>query len=259
MPRHTRCRPHRLSRRTRLGAAGILVCGLLNPPPAWPQSTSSDRRFEVASIKERVDVGAQQAGIEDTPNQVRIVNLPLDGVIGIAYGVMRFQLVAPDWTTRARFDIVGKPPAGYTSADLRPLLRNLLADRFNLSVHHETKPVTGYALRISAGGHRLPAATGARGFFTARPGLISGTNRTVAELVTQLTQMVGAPVTDQTGLTGGYDLKLEWTPDLPSAPAASPDVSIFTALREQMGLRLEPATVTTEVVVVDRIERPTEN
>lgn len=224
----------------------------------WAQTANESLRFEVASIKPRVDI-AQRAGVEETPNLVRLENLPLSGIIGSAYGVPDFQLIAPDWTTRTRFDIEARPPAGYTSAQRQPMLRNLLADRFKLQVHREKRAVTGYALRVAAGGHKLPIAKGERGFFTARPGLISGTNRTLTELLNPLTSMVSGPVVDETGLTGGYDLKLEWTPDTATAAAAS-EISIFTALREQMGLRLEPAKVTIEVVVVDRIERtPTEN
>ena len=224
----------------------------------WAQTVNEDLRFEVASIKPRVDI-AQRAGVEETPNLVRLENLSLSGIIASAYGVPDFQLIAPDWTTRTRFDIEARPPAGYTSAQRQPMLRNLLADRFKLQVHREKRPVTGYELRVAAGGHKLPAATGVRGFFTARPGLISGTSRTVAELVNPLRSMVGGPVVDETGLTGSYDLKLEWTPDTGTAATAS-DLSIFTALREQMGLRLEPSKVTIDVVVVDRVERtPTEN
>lgn len=222
------------------------------------QTVNEDLRFEVASIKPRVDI-AQKAGVEETPNLVRLENLPLSAIIGSAYGVPDFQLIAPDWTTRTRFDIEARPPAGYTSAQRQPMLRNLLADRFKLQVHREKRSVTGYSLRVAAGGHKLPVATGTRGFFTARAGLISGTSRTVAELVNPLTSMVGGPVVDETGLGGSYDLKLEWTPDAVAA-AAGPELSIFTALREQMGLRLEPSKVVVEVVVVDRVERtPTEN
>ena len=227
--------------------------------PGWAQTASESLRFEVASIKPRVDVGTQRAGIEETPNLFRIENLPLDAIIRIAYGVASFQLAAPGWTAGTRFDIEARPPAGYTTAQRNLMLRNLLADRFKLQVHREKRLVTGYALRVAAGGHKLPAATGERSFFTARPGLISGTSRTVTELVNPLTSMAGGPVVDETGLTGAYNLKLEWTPDTGTASTTS-EVSLFTALREQMGLRLEPSKVAVEVVVVDSVERtPTEN
>ena len=160
----------------------VLLVVTLAPFTSLAQSTTESLRFEVASIRPRVDV-AQRAGIEETPNLVRIENLPLSGIIRMAYGVANFQLVAPDWTTRTRFDIEAKPPAPYTSAQRQPLLRNLLADRFKLQVHNEKRQVTGFDLLVAPGGHKLPLATGATGFFTARQGLIDGKNRTVAELV----------------------------------------------------------------------------
>ena len=239
--------------------ACVLLVVTLTPFTSLAQSTAENLRFEVASIRPRVDVGAQRAGIEETPNLLRIENLPLSGIIRMAYGVANFQLVAPEWTTRARFDIEAKPPAPYTIAQRQSMLRNLLADRFKLQVHNEKRQVTGFDLLVATGGHKLPSATGASGFFTARQGLIDGKNRTVADLVSQLTSMVGGPVVDRTSLAGRYDLKLEWTPDGGTAPAAQ-ELSIFTALREQMGLRLESSRVTIDVVVVDRVERtPTEN
>jgi uncharacterized protein (TIGR03435 family) len=125
--------------------------------------------------------------------------------------------------------------------------------------HNEKRQVTGFDLVVGTGCHKLPLATGRTGFFTARPGLIDGPNRTMADLVSPLTSMVGAPVVDRTGRMGRYDLKLEWTPD-GGAAATAPELSIFTAIREQMGLRLESSRVTIDVVVVDRVERtPTEN
>ena len=236
----------------------VLLVVTLNPLASRAQSPNDNLRFEVASIKPRVDV-AQRAGIEETPDLVRIENLPLSAVITKAYGVASFQLVAPDWTTRARFDIEARPPAPYTGAQRQQMLRNLLADRFKLEVHNEKRQVTGFDLVVATGGHKLPLATGRTGFFTARPGLIDGPNRTMADLVSPLTSMVGGPVIDRTGLTGRYDLKLEWSPD-GGAAATAPELSIFTAIREQMGLRLESSRVTIDVVVVDRVERtPTEN
>lgn len=129
----------------------LLLVVTLTPFASRAQSTTESLRFEVASIRPRVDVGAQRAGIEETPNVVRIENLPLSAIIRMGYGVANFQLVAPDWTTRTRFDIEAKPPAPYTSAQLQPLLRNLLADRFKLQVHNEKRQVTGFDLLVADG------------------------------------------------------------------------------------------------------------
>ena len=141
-------------------------------------------------------------------------------------------------------------------------MRNLLMDRFKLRAHTESKIVQGFALTAAPGGHRLRAGS-ERTFLTGRPGLIQGNGRTIAELTNLVADAVASPVVDRTGLSGTYDLKLEWTPQL-AASAATPsgqaEVSIFTALREQMGLRLDSIPVPIEVVVVDAVERtPTAN
>ncbi len=222
-------------------------------------------RFEVASITPHRDTGGAEAGFTDNPSLVRIRNLSLRALIRIAYGVMDSQLVGPGWLDSAAFDIVAKPPSGYQPQQLPLLLRSLLADRFKLAVHRDQREVAGFALRVEPNGHRLIAAQGQRTFLTGRPGLIAGNGRSIAELVPVFAQMLAAPVSDETALPSGsrYDVKLEWTPQLSpvgGAPGAETEVSIFTAVREQLGLRLDPARMRVDVVVVDSVERaPTEN
>ena len=209
-------------------------------------------RFEVASINPHVDNGTNSSGYRDTPALVRMENLSLRALIRMGYGVRDAQLDAPGWTSDSAWDIVAKPTGGYDSRQLPELLRTLLADRFKLQVHRATKDVSGFALRTVAGGHRLPARTD-RTFLTGRPGLISGHGRTIAELVGLLEQNVDAPVVDDTRLTGTFDLHLEWTP--PATTSDDAGVPIFTALREQMGLRLDPIRTPAETIVVDSIAR----
>ena len=167
----------------------------------------------------------------------------------------------PGWLNEAAFNITAKPPAGYRQAQLPTLVRNLLADRFELVVHREKRDVAGFALRVNDGGHRLVAATGERTFLTGRAGLISGNGRSIAEIVPILAENVRAPVVNETGLSGAFDIKLAWTPRLNAGgTAGEPEVSLFTALREQLGLRLDSIRVPVDAVVVDRIARvPTEN
>src|SRR5204863_1175160 len=119
---------------------------------------------------------------------------------------------APAWTTTSVWDIVAKPPTGYESQQLPELLRNLLAERFKLVTHHRRKDVPGYALRVLSGGHHLSESLGPQTYFTGRPGLIASNRRSIAELAPVLARMVGAPVMNETALTGQYDLKLQWTP-----------------------------------------------
>ena len=220
--------------------------------------TPEQMRFEVATIKAHVDTGSTPAGIEESPGFVRIINLPLRTVIAIAYGVKSSDVQGPPWLERRAFDIAAKPPAGYTRTRLPVLLRNLLTERFKLMAHQETREGRGYALRVPLGGHRMRESAGPRTFLTGRPGLIAGNGRSIADLPPLLSQMIGAPVLDETALTGVYDIRLEWTATLaaPASPTAGDsDVSLFTAVREQLGLRLEPITTTVTVVVVDSSEQ----
>ena len=189
-----------------------------------------------------------------------MTNLSLRALIRIAYGVMDAQLEAPVWTATDAWDIVAKPPAGYQPGQLPELLRNLLAERFKLVVHRQRKDVPGYALRALPSGHRLPEARGPQTYFSGRPGLIASNRRTIAELVPVLARMVAAPVVNETALTGQYDFKLEWAPQTTAGASSDAEASIFTAIREQMGLRLDTVRVPVDAVIVDALAHmPTEN
>jgi uncharacterized protein (TIGR03435 family) len=213
-------------------------------------------RFEVASVKLHADDGNMRAGIEEDEGFVRIRNLPLRTIIAIAYGVRLDAVTGPGWLERRAFDISARPPEGYQRSQLPMLLRNLLVERFKLVAHPETRQGRGYALRIPATGHRLRESTGPRTFLTGRPGLIAGNGRSMGELIPLVAQMVGTPVVNETALGGVYDVKLEWTPQLAATAGAAvePELSIFTAVREQLGLRLEPIQTPIDVVVIDSVE-----
>jgi uncharacterized protein (TIGR03435 family) len=143
-----------------------------------------------------------------------------------------------------------------------------LAGRFKLAVHRESKETSGYALVIAKGGTKLQESGGPRGYFTVRTGLISGTRVSLRELTRALEGRLNRPVVDNTGLTAMYDIKLEWTPDqVPRPPdggderlGPDPGPSLFTALQDQLGLRLQTHKVPVDLVIVDHVEKvPTEN
>src|SRR5260370_26374230 len=183
-----------------IGTAGVL----------WGQEDPGQLKFEVASVKlhTAASPSSGRSGIDETPGLVRIEDLPLKIVIGIAYGVKEFQIEGPRWLEDVRIDIDAKPPAGYKHAQLQLLLRNLLADRFKLAVHHESKEVPAFALVVAKGGSKLHEATKPRGFFTGRSGLIEGTSVSTAQLAGALARMLGHPVADETGLTARYEVKV---------------------------------------------------
>jgi uncharacterized protein (TIGR03435 family) len=223
------------------------------------------QEFEVASVKVHpassggVNGSPERSGFEETQGRIRIENLPLKTLIELAYGVRDFQFSGPRWLSMVHVDIEATPPTGYKHEQLLPLLRSLLAARFQLIVHHESKQMSAYALVVAKGGQKFHEAAGPRGHFTDRPGLISGTRVSMGEFTGALAGMLELPVVDKTGLTAAYDFKLEWTPEL--APEVSePGLSIFTALRDQLGLSLRAQKVRIDVVTVDHVEKaPTEN
>ncbi len=263
-----------------------ITMGIVNAPFVRAQSSADQKQlsgtsgqvmphenlsFEVASVRPHVPGSpgsTGRSGIQDDPGQIQIENLSLRTLISVAFSVKaQEQLVGPGWLNDLTFDILAKPPAGYKPEQLQYLLRNLLVDRFRLSVHHETKPVRGFALVVAKGGPKLHESTGPRTFHTGRMGLIEGNQWSMSELANVLARSLGQPVTNETDLKGVYDLKLEWTPDpaleSPNGPgsdmAADPGPSLFTALQE-VGLRLESRKVPSDIVVVDHVERvPTEN
>jgi uncharacterized protein (TIGR03435 family) len=222
---------------------------------AQAQADQKPLTFEVASVKPHTTSGVnERSGVEETQGLVRVENLPLRALIEEAYGVMDYQFSGPSWLDSERYQIVAKPGrAGYTRSDYRSMLQNLLADRFKLVVHHESKQVGAYELVVVKTGSKLHESTGPRTFFTARPGLISGTRASTRELAAALSRLLHRPTTDQTELAGVYDVKLEWTPDSATGDLGT---SIFTALQEQLGLKLESTKAPVDVIVVDHVERP---
>jgi uncharacterized protein (TIGR03435 family) len=221
---------------------------------------------------------------------LNMTNIPLRTMIALAYGVREFQVSGgPGWIGSERFDVTARVDAAAAKGqeDLAKMpegqfktvrdqsndrLRALLADRFQLVAHKETREQPIYALVVSKNGPKLQEAKGAE----AKQGMNTGRGRSEAFgvpmqiLVQVLSNITGRPVIDKTGLTGKYDFVLEWTPDAADAraqgfgdgvttPAPAPGPTIFTALQEQLGLRLEAQKGPVQNIVIDRAEKPSEN
>jgi uncharacterized protein (TIGR03435 family) len=184
------------------------------------------------------------------------------------FNLQPHQLVdAPDWIDTARFDIEAKPGREYSTREdalapeLLAMLRDLFADRFRLVAHREMRDTPVYALVKARTdgilGPQMRRSTvdceAARCRISTNAGRIVGTGTTIAELMRRLSPTLGRPVVDRTGLSGPFDLELQWSPD--QADSAGP--SIFTAIQEQLGLKLESQRAPIEVMVIDRLERPT--
>lgn len=255
---------------------------------AQDRGGSPDPAFEVASVKLNPD-GTAREGIEPQRNRIRFTAFPVRTLITIAYRseeIQRFdQLIGgPSWIATERVDI----DATLTEADaqrglqnlLPAMLRSLLRDRFRLKLHAETRPMPAFALVVARRDRRLgpelhestidcssaatpPDPDRRCGIRATTGGVVTGRSVPAPQLAGYLSglQTVDRHVTDRTGLTGRYDFRLEYSPAFVQAADAvqNPGPSLFTALTEQLGLTLQPETVTLPVLVIDNIDRPTPN
>jgi uncharacterized protein (TIGR03435 family) len=281
----------------------ILSAGLATIPRIHAQSSPAPAApaFEVASVKSNKS-GDQRTMIQMPPGgRYTATNIPLRLLLRQAYEVQEFQIVGgPNWLASDRFDIIAKAPDGTTGPEqMRLMLRALLADRFKLVAHTETREMPIYSLVLAREdgklGPKLSAAkvdcdarfsAARRGgpppefpapgqqaecAFMMAPGSMNVGGMPMLELARALSPAVGRIVIDKTGLNGRYDFQMTYTPEGrgfgpgpgpggAEPPPADPNTpSLFTALQEQLGLKLESARGPVDVVVIDRVEQPTED
>jgi uncharacterized protein (TIGR03435 family) len=232
---------------------------------SFSQPTPPPPAFEVASIKLALPPtrGRESVRTSVSVGGLNYTNVSLSDLIGKAYGLQRPQISGPAWLDTERFDIVARIPAGVHRDQVPRMLQTLLADRFHLQSHIEEKQLPIYVLVAAKNGPKLQKAKSASGLGGALGNLRAHANGAVSmsQLADYLSLRLGRPVRDQTTLEGAYVIVLDWTPDpTTSQPDAPPGPSIFTALQEQLGLRLAPEKGPVEVLVIDHVERvPTEN
>jgi uncharacterized protein (TIGR03435 family) len=245
---------------------GILIaavcCGL-----------AADPSFEVASIRTRTDGTGEIWTIKpfrfDVSGPMLIIeNFRLSDLITYAYNIKDYELFGePHWADIDRYNISANAESGTElTRDLaRPMMRSLLADRFQLKIHTEMKELPVYALVVAKGGPKFKESPpGAQKLLTlgskGKVNVMTVTKGDMAQLAGQFSRRndVDRPVIDKTGLTGTYDYKVEWGDDV-AVRADADVVSIFRAIPEQLGLKLEPTKVPVPVVVVDHAEKPSEN
>jgi uncharacterized protein (TIGR03435 family) len=220
-------------------------------------------RFEAASIKRNL-THEVNTRIETSGGRLTITNASLKTLIRNSWELLSFQFAGgPNWLDSDMFDIQATTGTNekLTTERLRPLLRSLLADRFALKVHFETRETNVYGLVPAKEGSKLKEDSGdiEPGINTSKfgnTGRMIGTREPVSILAGNLGNQLGRIVIDQTGLTGAYDWKLEWDPN-PSADSTLP--SLFTAVQQQLGLKLEPQKGPMQVLVIDSAEHPSGN
>jgi len=166
---------------------------------------------------------------------------------------------APNWFDSQLYDIDAKVEGdkGLTYEQMRPLLQQLLKDRFHLAIHREMEVQKAYALVIAKRGPKLQSSKGTSQYGQILPNQLYCPSCSLERLARILEQVTGRPVVDKTGIKGDFDIKLDYAPDTASESSLP---SIFTALQEQVGLKLVPQESPSEILVIDHVERiPTEN
>jgi uncharacterized protein (TIGR03435 family) len=264
-----------------LGPLSAQTAELLNPP-----------KFETVSIRQNVSGAGMR--ITYTPDGYIATGISLQPTIVNAYayrlGDVQFMTGervipgAPGWVTSDRYDINAKLSEAdalklqalskeHQVTQIRLMLQAMLADRFQLKVHRETENTPGYALVASSNGSKLKPSTSSDSKSgdtrnhqsLATRGNITSVAGSMSDLVFVLVGALHAPVIDKTGLTGRYDFTLTYSPDELQPEAANVAVtpesapSIFTVIQEQLGLKLQRTSVPTEALVIDHIEKPSEN
>lgn len=220
--------------------------------------------FEVASIR------TWQPGresIEFGPASLTMRSVTLGACIRWAYGVQDVQVIGPDWLRDTGFEIFAKSANAVSVAELREMLQTLLAERFKLAVHRDTKEMTALVLTVGKNGHKLqPAdAEGSPSFQTGKMNL-TGKGATVGQLVDFLANAIHIPVVDRTGLTGRYnyflDIDMYVTEEARRSSGVPPEAGaiIAAAVQAELGLKVESKKVSVEAIVVDNVEKtPIEN
>jgi uncharacterized protein (TIGR03435 family) len=269
----------------------LLLAGMLVAPVVSAQApTSGDGHgpaFEVASVKPNKSGDVQALMFPQPGGRFTATNVTLRSLIIGAYQLQDSQLSGgPDWLDRDRFDIAAKAGGDPSPDQFVAMLQTLLSDRFKVALHHEARVVPIYALLLARRDGRLgprlrpsdakcgaaastyfpvvpdPSAPPPCGDFRMGPGSLVARGMTMARLAGLLAPRVGRVVVDATALSEAFDIELDWTPDQlqqTDNPQPNDAPSLFTALQEELGLKLESTRGPVDVLVIDRAERPTED
>jgi len=245
----------------------LLACVFLTAAASLAQQPDAPA-FDAASIKPSKE-GPGHTGWHSDPGIVTLQNQSLRGLAAIAWTLQDNQVEGgPKWMDSDRFLIQARTAGPSDDPEMRLMLRSLLKERFQFAFHMETKVVPGFALVTAKSGLKIQPAqnpTGSRS--TSNHGKLEAQGMSMEKLAVWLARTLGSPVSDATGAAGVYDFKLEWDP-ASVRPAATQDAqttdaptapSIFTALQDQLGVKLEARKVERQILVVDRAEKPSEN
>jgi len=236
--------------------------------PLHPMATDAHPSFEVATIKpSRAD--ELKGNFEVGGHRLYIENQTTNSLISFAYAIHQKQIVdGPAWLETQRYDIVGQADVdGYPNlGQIREMLQKLLNSRFNLRFHRENRELSIYAITIAKGGPKLTKNMGHSNGLPTQTGSGSGgqevrrfKNNSMSDFALGMQDFLDRPVVDETGLADRYDFVLTWTRDDATANTPNASPGIFTAIREQLGLKIELTKGPVDVLVIDHVERPSPN
>lgn len=275
--------------------AALLILGAFSAASAI--ASSPQHAFDVATIKPSDAKNPPPESINVLPNRFQATGMTLKELIKVAwdlnYGANDQITGGPPWVSSTRYDLdakedaalaaeIAKLPQQQQGVEVRAMLRDLITQRFRLQIHHETRQLAVYQLAVAKGGPKLmPATEMATSSRPADPsatqdkprrwirfagvGQLEGFAADTSTLITVLSmqpEIGGRLVLDKTGLTGNYDFTLKWTPDIflsANQSAANAGPSLFTALQEELGLRLDSAKAPVDRIVIDQVSPPSAN
>jgi uncharacterized protein (TIGR03435 family) len=249
------------------------------PPPVRlpPMVADANPSFEVATIKpSKPDEPGKLFGVRG--NHFKTINTTLTDLITFAYGVQQKQVVGqPEWLDKDKWDIEAQPdvPGAPNKEQVGTMVKKLLADRFQLKFHEDKKELSAYVLTVAKSGNKMTAGSTdpnqLPGLFFRGLGVLTVQNATMQDFAGLMqTAVLDKPVVDQTGLPGKWNFLLKWTPDESQfggmgikvpPPTDAPDAPppLFTAIQEQIGLKLDAGKAEVKVMVIDKAEKPTAN
>jgi len=233
----------------------FLTCGVAILPA---------QQFDLADVHASVGVSSDLRGGFTRGNRYEVRNATMVDLVSAAWGVDAEKVIGgPAWLDTNRFDVTAQCPVNTTPEVRRRMLQALLADRFQLVVHADTRPLPGYVLTVA---RRPKIGTTAGGESRCRPlppntppnWEVSCTNMTAAQFADRLPRIAGDyfegnTITDLTGLNGSWDYRIKWSARNSLATAGADGISIFDAVEKQLGLKIEVRNITTPVIVVDRV------
>jgi uncharacterized protein (TIGR03435 family) len=252
-----------------IGRSGLMAVMV---SAVFGQSTPASLAFEVASVRPHHGPLSRIFDFSSSGPRVTLVSYPVKGLIMEAYKLKGYQVTFAASVLQPEeiyYDIVATAPGSGTPnrGQFRQMLQTLLAERFNLRVHRELKEMPVYALVVGKNGPKFKESASDATFIgghgaNGRNQTVTASKYTMTDLVQDIVDyfFVDRPVVDKTGFAGTYDLKIEATPEFRmNRDSEFGDISVFTAVQEQLGLKLESQRAPIEILVVDQVEKPSAN